>query len=529
MGERSAASDIGSREVLSPARSLSIALVRPPSMLPGTAQNAILEIAPIGLAYLAAVLGQAGHRVRIIDAFGEGMGRLTRHPDGYTMNGLTAEEIVARIPQDVDLIGVTCMFSNAWLYCRETIAAIAAAFPEVPIVVGGEHPTADHRRLLQRVSEVLCCVLGEGEETMLDIAALVSHGLPLDDVAGIAMRDEHGEVKLTACRHRIREIDEIPWPDWESVPLANYLDNDLCSDPYVSRSMPIMASRGCPYQCTFCSSPQMFGTRWIARAPDKVIEEIKHYKARYGATYFEFVDLTMIVRRDWILEFCRLLIEDELDVQWCMPSGTRSEALDTDSLSLMKRSGCRSFSYAAESGSPPELRRIKKKVDPDRMLASMRAAVDNGLVTKCHLIFGMPDQTKGDVARTLRFVTRMAWTGVNDLGCYAFSPYPGSELYARLVSEGRIDTKADDYDRVLAHNVFTNYKLRRSWTPHIPAWSLAWICLGTMAYFYVMQFVFRPGRALAAAASVVRRRPQTYLQRMLVSKFRPRRLVTKTA
>jgi hypothetical protein len=141
----------------------------------------------------------------------------------------------------------------------------------------------------------------------------------------------------------------------------------------------------------------------------------------------------------------------------------------------------------------------------------------------------MPDQTKGDVARTLRFVTRMAWTGVNDLGCYAFSPYPGSELYARLVSEGRIDTKADDYDRVLAHNVFTNYKLRRSWTPHIPAWSLAWICLGTMAYFYVMQFVFRPGRALAAAASVVRRRPQTYLQRMLVSKFRPRRLVTKTA
>lgn len=515
--------------MLSPARPLSIALVRPPSMLPGSAHNAIQEVPPIGLAYLAAVLGQAGHRVRIVDAFGEAVGRLTPHPGGYGIVGLTADEIVARIPPDVDLIGVTCMFSNAWLYCRETIAAIAAAYPGVPIVVGGEHPTADHQRLLERVPEVLCCVLGEGEETVLELAAHVSHGLPLDGVAGLALRNERGEATVTACRHRIRAIDDIPWPDWDSVPLANYLDNELCSDPYVGRSLPILASRGCPYRCTFCSNPQMFGTRWIARDPRDVVDEIKHYTARYGVRYFEFVDLTMIVRRDWILRFCRLLIADALDVQWCMPSGTRSEALDAEALALMKRSGCRSFSYAAESGSPPELRRIKKKVDPDGMLASMRAAADNGLVTKCHLIFGLPDQTWRDVVRTLGFVTRMAWTGLNDLGCYAFSPYPGSALYARLVREGRIDPAAEDYDRVLAENVFTNYKLRRSWTPHLPAWSVAWLCLGTMAYFYVLQFLFRPGRAFAAARGVLGRRPQTYLQRMLVKRFRPRRLVARTA
>jgi len=524
-----AAAGFAAQGVLQPVRPLSIALIRPASILPGTAQNAVLEVAPIGLAYLAAGLGQAGHRVRVIDAFGEAVGQLTIHADGYTMNGLTADGIVARIPRDVELIGVTCMFSNSWLYCRETIAAIAAAFPGVPIIVGGEHPTADYRRLLRRVPEVLCCVLGEGEETVLDIAAHVSRGLPLDDVAGIAMRDEHGEVKLTTCRHRIRAIDDIPWPDWDTVPLANYLDNDLCSDAYVGRSMPLLASRGCPYQCTFCSSPQMFGTRWLARDPRNVVDEMKHYCAKYGAQYFEFVDLTMIVRRDWILEFCRLLIEEGLDVQWCMPSGTRSEALDAEALSLMKRSGCRAFSYAAESGSPPELRRIKKKIDPNRMLASMRAAVDNGLVTKCHLILGLPDQTKGDVLRTLGFVTRMAWTGVNDLGCYAFSPYPGSELYTRLVGEGRIDPEADDYDRVLAQNVNTNYKLRRSWTPHIPAWSLAWICLGTMAYFYLLQFLLRPGRAVAAAGSILRRRPQTYLQRMLVKKLHLRRPVATAA
>jgi radical SAM superfamily enzyme YgiQ (UPF0313 family) len=517
--------DVGfaAQGVISPSRPLSIALIRPASLIPGTAQNAVVEVAPIGLAYLAAGLRQAGHRVRVVDAFGESVGQLTVHADGYTTNGLTADGVVARIPRDVDLIGVTCMFSNSWTYCRTVIAAIADAFPGVPIVMGGEHPTADYGRLLRRVPEVVCCALGEGEETMLDIAAHVSRGLPLDDVAGIAVRDARGEVKVTADRNRIRAIDEIPWPDWDTVPLANYLDNDLCSDAYVGRSMPVLASRGCPYQCTFCSSPQMLGTKWLARQPGDVIAEMKHYKTKYGASYFEFVDLTMVVRRDWILEFCQLLIKEGLDVQWTMPSGTRSEALDADSLSLMKRSGCRSFSYAAESGSPPELRRIKKKIDPDRMLGSMRAAVDNGLVTKCHLIFGLPDQTKGDVLRTLRFVTRMAWTGVHDLGCYAFSPYPGSELYERLVSEGRIDPEAEDYDRVLAANINTNYKLRRSWTPHIPAWAVSWVCLGTMAYFYGLQFLFRPARAIALAGSVVRRKPQTYLQRMLVKKLHLRR------
>lgn len=500
-------------------RSLTIVLVRPASVMPLTALNGGIEIPPIGLAYLAAALAKAGHRVRVIDSFGEEPSQLISHADGYKTQGLTAEQVVERIPRDVDLVGVTCMFSNSWIYSRRTIAQIAAAFPDVPIIVGGEHPTADYERLLRRVPEVLCCVLGEGEETVVDIAAHLSHGRPLNDVPGTAVRDAHGAVVTTPDRLRIREVDEIPWPDWGTVPLSNYLDNNFCNDGYASRTMPIVASRGCPYQCTFCSSPQMFGTKWTARNPRNVFEEIKHYYHTLGARYFEFHDLTMIVRKDWILEFCKILIDESLDIQWSMPSGTRSEALDGEVLSLMKRSGCRSFSYAAESGSPEELERIKKRVNLPRMLYSMREAVKLGLVTRCHLIFGMPDQTKRDVLTTLGFVTRVAWAGAHDMGCYAFSPYPGSEFYQRLVAEGRIDTEADDYDRVLAQTVCTNYKLRRTWTPHIPAWSLAWLCLGTMSYFYILQFLFRPQRLLGVLRSVMRNQPHTYLERMLVTRL----------
>ncbi len=500
-----------------PARPLSIVLVRPASLLPLSAHNVwVLDAPPIGLAYLAAALKQAGHRVRIIDAFGEAPDKITRDPDGYGINGLVAEQVVDRIPADVDLIGVGCMFSNSWIYCRRTIAAIAAAFPRVPIVVGGEHATADYDRLLRRVPEVLCCVLGEGEETIVDLAGHLSRGLPLDDVPGLALRDAAGVVRTTASRRRILEIDAMPWPDWETVPLANYLDNELSHDPFTARSMPIVASRGCPYQCTFCSSPQMFGTKWIARDPRQVCDEVAHYYHAYGARYFEFQDLTMVIQRDWIIEFSRLLIERRLDVQWCMPSGTRSEALDAEVLGWMKRSGCRSFAYAAESGSPAELARIKKKVQLPRMLESIRAAVGLGMITRCHLIFGMPGQTKLDAARSLLFATRLAFAGVHDLACYAFSPYPGSELYDQLVAEGRIVPEADDYDRVLAQNIFTNYKLQRSWTPHLPRWSLGWLCVGSMAFFYVLQFVLRPVRIVALLRSLIEKRPHTYFQRMVI-------------
>ena len=503
--------------VVEAARPLSIALIRPASLLPLSAHNVwVLDAPPIGLAYLSAVLKRAGHRVRVIDAFGEAPDAITRDPDGYGINGLVAAQVVERIPADVDLIGVGCMFSNSWIYCRRTIAAIAAAHPGVPIIVGGEHATADWERLLRRVPEVLCCVLGEGEETIVEVAARLSRGLPLADVAGLAVRDADGGVRATGQRKRITDVDAIPWPDWDSVPLAHYLDNQLTHDPYTARSMPMLASRGCPYQCTFCSSPQMFGTKWVARDPRCVVDEMAHYRDALGARYFEFQDLTMVVRRDWIIDFAKLLIDRKLDVQWCMPSGTRSEALDAEVLGWMKRSGCRSFAYAPESGSAEELRRIKKKVELPRMLDSMRAAVKVGMVTRSHLIFGMPGQTKRDVLRSLAFATRLAVAGVHDLACYAFSPYPGSELYDQLVAEGRIEPAAEDYDRVLAQNIFTNYKLRRSWTPHLPWWSLGWLCVGTMAYFYVLQFALRPTRVVALLRSLLQKRPHTYFQRMVI-------------
>ena len=153
------------------------------------------------------------------------------------------------------------------------------------------------------------------------------------------------------------------------MPLRNYLDRGFGHGVGHGRNMPMLASRGCPYKCTFCSNPQMWGNLWNVRSAADVVAEMKHYKTKYDVDSFSFYDLTAIVRRSWILEFTELLIKEDLRVTWLLPSGTRSEAMDAEVVRNLKRSGCLTLNFAPESGSPRMLERIKKQIDLEKMLS----------------------------------------------------------------------------------------------------------------------------------------------------------------
>ncbi len=107
---------------------------------------------------------------------------------------------------------------------------------------------------------------------------------------------------------RSRAIDEIALPAWDLFPLENYIDRHQINGMNIGRSMPLLATRGCPYQCTFCSSPQMWTTRYIPRDPILVVDEIQHHMERYNVTNFDFQDLTAVVKRSWVIKFCNELI-----------------------------------------------------------------------------------------------------------------------------------------------------------------------------------------------------------------------------
>ena len=267
----------------------------------------------------------------------------------------------------------------------------------------------------------------------------------------------------------------------------------------------MLASRGCPYQCTFCSSPSMWTTRWIAREPRLLVDEIESCVRKYKVTNIDFYDLTAIVKKDWIIQFCRELINRKLNVTWQLPSGTRSEAIDAEVSKWLYASGCRNMNYAPESGSQETLKRIKKKVVISRLTKSLRSAVKAGLNIKINIIIGLPDETHWDVLKTLWFLVKMSWHGANDVSVGVFAPYPGSELYRRLVSEKKI-THSDEYFSKLAYVDITETV---SYTERISSeWLRIYNWLG-FAVFYGTNYLFRPSRFFATIKHLVEGRHES--------------------
>jgi len=447
-----------------------ICLVRPPTIY--AANNlTTMYTPPLGVAYIAGSLKSAGFEIQVVDAVGESLDTRHRVGNDCYYYGLSFDEIVEAIDPETKIIGVTFNFSFEYPESRDLAKKIREKFPNSLFVGGGEHITAVPIQSLEE-SVLDVGVLGEGEETMVEIASLyMENKLDLKSVNGIAYKDKNGDVVVNPRRQRKREIDEIPWPDWELIPVENYLDRGYGFGVNRGRSIPLMASRGCPYQCTFCSNPSMWTTRWIARDPDLVLDEMQFYQDRYQIENFDFFDLTAIVKKEWIISFCEKIKARGLNFTWQLPSGTRTEAIDGKVAKLLYDSGCRNMSYSPESGSLGVLKRIKKKIHPDTFISSINAAYNNGINVKCNIMLGFPGETYSELLETYRFIIRLARAGAYDLSVWAFSPYPGSELFEQIKIQKKmvIDDKyynslrsyADRNATVSFSENFSNERLRK--------------------------------------------------------------------
>ncbi len=484
-------------------------LIRPPSVV-GRFALTLNATPPLSVAYLAGSLTAAGHDVQVIDAVGEALRAM--HP-GYrpdiVVNGLSIAEIVDRIRPDTALVGISCLFSHEWPLIRDLIAAVAARLPGVAIVCGGEHATAVPELCLADAPALLACALGEGEETVVDLVAACAGRQPLADVAGIVFRASDG-FRRTAPRARIGDVDDIPAPRWDLTPIAQYLDGGFSFGVDRGRTMPLLATRGCPYRCTFCSSPRMWTTRYTTRTPARVVDEIEDFVRRYRAENIDFYDLTAVIEREWILEFCRELDARRLRITWQLPSGTRSEALDEPVLRAMYRSGCRNVSYAPESGSERTLHAIKKKVKLDRLAASMRSAVRAGLNVKANILIGFPGEEKSDLRSTMRFLLRMARIGVHDVSVWTFSPYPGSELFDGLRAAGRLPRLDDDYYASLLS--YSDISGSVSYADGLASAELQRYRVGGLLLFYGASYLTHPGRPLRSLYNIATRRYESRME-----------------
>lgn len=507
IGETSTHEDVGDRAVPA-APKKHFTLVRP-SMVSSVGTWSSPITPPLGPAYLASMLLKSGHDVFCIDAMAEKIDQIIQ--DGnYVYQGLTIDETVERIPSETDCIGISCMFSQDWPYVRTLLAKIRERFPTTLMIIGGEHVTALPEYTLRDCPFIDYLVLGEGEETIVDVANRMDDADALHKTPGLAyLRD--GQYVQTPPRARLRKVDEIPYPAWDLFPMEVYLNTHNGHGVFLGRTVGILATRGCPYQCTFCSNPTMYGKAYVPRSPEDVLDEIEVYIQKYDATNFDFYDLTMILKRSWILEFCKLIEERGLKFTWQLPTGTRSEVIDFEVASALYRTGCRNITYAPESGDPETLDKIKKRVHLPVLLSSVKSSLKAGINVKCNIVIGFPHEQRRNVFKTVRFCWKLAVMGVHDVGIFLYSPYPGSQLFRELQEDGTIPKELNnEYFESLVN--FMDPTSTKAFCKGVSGRELAFWRFFGMATFFGLNYLIRPWRFVRFVRNVWKYESTTVLE-----------------
>ena len=494
---------------------IKVVLLRAPMVVPKMSH--VFSICPpLGLAYVAAAIQKANFEVRSIDALGEEPFQkiIFKSNKNFLNVGLSTSQILEHLAKkDFDVLFVSLMFSHDWPMSKIIIKEIKKKYPNKLLVCGGEHITASPEFCMEDCPDIDICIFGEGEETSVELLKAIEQKKSLSTVNGIVFKLGR-KINHNPTRPRISKIDNITWPAWDLFPLETYLSNGFGYGVNSGRSMPMLISRGCPFQCTFCSSPQMWTTKWQARSADCVLDEMQYYINKYKAQNFDFYDLTTIVRKDWILDFCNKLIKKKWNITWQMPAGTRSEALDDESLGLMVESGQRNISYAPESGSKNTLEKIKKKIKIVTMKKSIKSALSKNMNVKLNLMMGFPHETHRDIFQTFVFIKDAAAMGVHDAYIACFAPYPGSELFDELHKSGKITNMDDEY--FLNLTSYSDLLHSYSYSPHLSNTVLTFYRLSGMLMFYIISFTLHPKRIFRLFSNVKNKKEESRLDMALI-------------
>jgi radical SAM superfamily enzyme YgiQ (UPF0313 family) len=483
----------------SPSRN-KVQILRPFAVYSARAYSTPITV-PIGPAYIAAILEKSGYKVEIIDGIGEGIQQLNRSENGaYVFQGLTTQEILDRIDPNSSILGISLMFSQDWVHHRELINAIKEKFPDLTILVGGEHPTALPEYVLRDCPSIDYLIAGEGELTFLEFLHRYLSGESSVEIPGVFFIDDEGNFVDNGPARRISDFSNLPWPAWHLCDVEKFFSGSWSHGIGYGRNLLILATRGCPYQCTFCSSPTMWTTRYLMRPVVDVVDEIEFLIKKYQVNSFDFADLTAIIKKEWILEFANEIKRRNLKFIWQLPSGTRSEALDQNTVKAIYEAGCKFLVYAPESGSEVTLDKIKKRLTLRSLVASVQEAVKVGHTIKVNLVIGFPHENRRDLLKTMLFNIRMAFLGVDDINISIFSPYPGSELFNDLQQNGTIPKIDDEYFQSLI--VQFDFTFPQSVCPGVSNLEIAAIRFVGMSLFYILSYTLYPKRLWRLAKNI---------------------------
>ncbi|MBQ7568627.1 radical SAM protein [bacterium] len=375
---------------------------------------------PLGILYIASYCISKGIEVKAIDGPAE---RLTLEK--------TMEMVKEYSPDVIGLTTTTPVFHRA----IETAEAIRKWAPTMPIVVGGPHITAAPvTSMLHDCFDYGC--MGEGEHTFYELCQALDHGTPIHEVPGLILHDQNG-VHFTPSRSPLMDLDTLPFP-------ARYLLNtklytSLPTDVQYLPKLTQLATRGCPFHCTFCDHAAETET-YRTPSAKYMADELEELAVKYHAREVAFVGSTFTAKRSHAEELCQRIIDKKLNVKWTC--STRVDVINEDILRLMKQAGCWSLRFGIESGNQRILNLIKKGITKEQITKAVNLCDKMGIHTKAFFMVGHPGETIETLQETIDFACSIPLT---DVTVQINTPLPNTHQFAQAHRYGKFVGK--DYSK----------------------------------------------------------------------------------
>lgn len=353
---------------------------------------------PLGLGYLASFLRREGHRVSIFD--------------GTLKNATTKDFLLAISDFEPDLVGISVL-TRGHGRAKKMIRAMRESFAKLPIVIGGTQVTAAPREVLSDLGADFA-IVGEGELALLELVQALERG-------------KRNLEKIVGPYPLIEDLDSLPFPAWDLMPPKSYRIAPILEPARAFPIAPIITSRGCPYNCSFCASNVIWGRKIRFRSPENVLAEIKMLKEKFGAREIHFADdnFTMNIQR--AEEICDLLIAEKINLPWQCPNGVRIDRLTLPLLQKMKKAGCYALGLGIESGNQEVLKKNNKNLDLNIVSEVLEKMKKVGIESYGFFILGLLGDTRATIKQTIDFALKLpfdkAWFNI-------LTPYPGSSAFA---------------------------------------------------------------------------------------------------
>jgi len=279
------------------------------------------------------------------------------------------------------------------------------------VFIGGPHVTFIDRETLENNPSIDAVVRGEGEVTMLELVTKFKSKESIADITGITFRKDNKIIK-NPDREFIKEIDSIPLPAWDLVPMEKY------------QYHAVLASRGCPFNCIFCASPRFWKRKLRVRDPKKIVDEIEYLLANHGKKIVHIKDDTFTVRKDWVHKICDEIENRNLKFRWeCLG---RVNTIDKEMLKRFKKLGCEMIEFGIETGNEEIMNRINKNINKSQIRSVIELSKDVGIGVTTFFMLGHPGEDEQTINETFDFAFELRADAAS------FNPtdvFPGTKIF----------------------------------------------------------------------------------------------------